>query len=145
MAYRFQYLAVLLQYHAVGIRHHIDCGHFEARLIIPMAYDVGARFEVVYPTVPHYLMSKESVLFNTHGVNHTADAVVVGAASVALGVAENDFRTTGVYFCAAAGALGPVFVPAAHELCHKFVVIVVVSGSRCVAVERAVAFLMIGV
>ena len=59
----------------VGIRHHID-GFDGCVRIVPVAHDVGLRSFGQYPSVPHHLVGKVGILWQTHCIADSAGAVV---------------------------------------------------------------------
>ena len=137
------HMTILPQYHAVSVGHHVDGGHCEAIVVLPMSHDISAGLEVVDPSVPHHLMSVESVLLDAHGIHDTRGTVVLVGASVCLTVAEDDLRTTGVDHRARARPLLIVVVPPANELSDELIIVVVIGSCGLTAVERSVAFLVI--
>ena len=88
-------------------------------------------------------MCKESILWHAHWVYNTAHTIVVSRAAVSLCVAEDNLHTTTIYLCSAAWTLQPVFIPACNHFLCKLILVVVVCVSRCVAIERTVAFLVV--
>ena len=110
-----------------------------------MPHDISGRFEIIHPTVPHYLSRIEGILGHAHGVYEAAHAIVVGRTAMALRVAEHYFRTATVNLRSRAGALQPVVIPASYLLNDKLIVVMIVRSGRRIAVERAVTFLMVGV
>ena len=90
-------------------------------------------------------MGEEAVLRNAHGVYHAAYTVVLGTASVGLGIREDNLGTTGVDTSTGAGALAPEIVPATYKLDCQLVLVLIVGSCRCVFIHRAVAMFVIGI
>src|SRR5688572_628073 len=97
----------------------------------------------VDPSVPHNLVSVEAVLRDPHRVDLAAAAVIFGAAIVRVRVGEDDVDAAGTDAAAGAGAGFPVIEPAPDILDGVAILIAVVVVRRSVAVERAVAVLVI--
>ncbi len=137
--------ATLRERDTVARRHHIDSRYHLTLRVIPVSDDVCSRFQVVYPTVPHHLMGVKRILGNAHRVYNSAHTVVIGRASVGLCIAEHNLHTARIDFSSTTGTLQPVFIPAVDKLTGKLILIMIIRVCGCVAVQRAVAFLVIRV
>ena len=112
--------------------------------IVPMSHNVCAMFFDIYPTVPHYLVGKVSVLGYAQGIYHATATVVLCTAEVCLCVAEDNLGTTRVHPSAHTGTFTPVVVPTAYPFYGQQVLVLVIGtgiflGSRSIGHSRMVA------
>ena len=90
-------------------------------------------------------MGIESILGDAHGIHNTAGAVVRLAAMVGIRIGEDNLHAARGHTCASAWTFTPIVVPTAHHLDGELVHIVVVLRGGLATIERAVAFLVVGV
>ena len=62
--------------------------------VVPMSDDVNARLLYIYPTVPHHLMGIKCILWNTHGICHSAATIVFFTPEVGICIREDNFHST---------------------------------------------------
>ena len=90
-------------------------------------------------------MGIESILRNTHGVDHATGTVVRLATMMGIGVREDNLHTTRRDALARARSFEPIFVPPLHHAAGQCVHVVVVVQCRRSTIEGAVALLVEGV
>ena len=138
-----QTLAVDKEFYLVAGTYHIFCLLDGSWLVVPVACDIGGVFFRRYPAIPHYLMSKEGILWDAHCIGYTARTVVCLTTMMGIGIREDDLGTAIAYSFSGARTLLPVFKPSLYHACSKGIHVVVVFEGRFAAIQRSVAFLMV--
>ena len=137
-------LAVDGEADAVGRRNDIygfdrSCG------IVPVTDYICVALLWVHPSVPHHMMGEKSVLGYAHRIDNATGTVVRLATVMGICVGEDYFHSAGAHPRSRSGPFLPVFVPPAYELAGHSVTVMVIFQGRLATIERAVAFLMIGI
>ena len=80
-----QGFSIQQQFHLLAIRYDIYRFH---RIfgIIPMSDNIGLILIRIYPTVPHYLMGKESIFLYAHGICYATTTIIFFTAIVCIGI-----------------------------------------------------------
>ena len=128
--------------HILSVGYDKNARNGVTLLVVPMSHDIGARSDVVHPSVPHHLMSEKGILWNAHGVSHTTAAVVLFTSAVSLRVGEDDFHTTRIHTSGSAWTLRVVIVPTTHQFLHEIIRIAVIGWGRGIAIERTFTLLV---
>ena len=83
-----QRFSVQEEFHLISCTHYIDRLYYwtfiinhlsmiiQRSAIVPMPDNIGLLSLIFHPTVPHHLMSKESILGNTHGIRDTTHTII---------------------------------------------------------------------
>src|SRR5205807_4012167 len=108
-----------------------------------MTDDVYARMLDIDPTVPHHLMRKVTILWQTHRVNFAAPAEVLSAAKVRVRIRKDDVQTTRAHSLAGSRPLTPIVVPAHNIFDRVRVLIAIVSTRVLILIKRTGAILVI--
>src|SRR5260370_9480974 len=101
-----------------------------------MTDDVNARMLDIDQTIPHHLVRKIAIFWQTHRVNLAAPAKVLSAAKVSIRIRKDDVHTSGAHSFACSRPFTPIVVPA-HNIFDRVRVLVAIVGARVlILIER---------
>jgi hypothetical protein len=91
------------------------------------------------PAIPHDLVGKVAVLWNAHGVDFAAAAVVLRAAMMGICVREHDIHPAAVDAAPGARTFSVIVVPAQHVFDGVGILVAVVGAGVLAFVQGTVA------
>src|SRR5438093_12105543 len=108
-----------------------------------MTDDVNTRMLDIDPTIPHHLMYKVAILWQTHRVNLATPAKVFSAAKVRVRIRKDDVHAACAHTLACSRPLAPVVVPAHNIFDRVRVLISIVNTRVLILIKRTGAILVI--